>query len=53
MGNICLAAHSGKKHEWQHILGKNMIGSIFWGKPRLSAHSGKKKHDWQHILEKT
>jgi hypothetical protein len=33
---------SGKKHDWQHILGKNMIGSIFWGKPRLSAHSGKK-----------
>jgi hypothetical protein len=42
MGNICLAAHSGKKHEWQHILGEkhnfqqilweNMIGSTFWEK---------------------
>jgi hypothetical protein len=44
---------SGKKHDWQHILEKNMIGSIFCGKPRLSAHSGGKKHDWQHILGKT
>jgi hypothetical protein len=25
-----LAAHSGKKHDWQHIQGKNMIGSTFW-----------------------
>jgi hypothetical protein len=37
-----LAAHFEKKHDWQHILGKNMIGSIFWGKPRLAAHSGEK-----------
>jgi hypothetical protein len=20
----------GKKHDWQHILGKNMSGSTFW-----------------------
>jgi hypothetical protein len=26
-----LAAHSWKKHDWQHILGKNIIGSTFWG----------------------
>jgi hypothetical protein len=31
---------SGKKHDWQHILGKTKIVSTFWGK----------KHDWQHIL---
>jgi hypothetical protein len=34
MGNKTLlaAAHSGKKSYWQHILGKTMIGSTFWGK---------------------
>jgi hypothetical protein len=36
-----LAAHSGKNHVWQHILGKNLIYSTFW-----------EKHDWQHILGK-
>jgi hypothetical protein len=35
-----LAAPSGKKHDWQRILGKNMIDNTFLGK----------KHDWQHIL---
>jgi hypothetical protein len=40
-GKTWLAAHSGKKHDWQHILGKtrlaahsgkiNMVGNIFWG----------------------
>jgi hypothetical protein len=34
--NLC-----GKKHDWQHTLGKNMTDST----------SGK-KHDWQHILRK-
>jgi hypothetical protein len=29
-GTTWLAAHSGKKHDWQHIQGKNMIGSTFW-----------------------
>jgi hypothetical protein len=47
-----LKAHSGKKHDWQHILGKNIIGSKFWGKnitdstfwekPWLATHSEKK-----------
>jgi hypothetical protein len=37
-----LAAHSGEKHDWEHILGKHMVGSTFW----------EKNHDWQHILEK-
>jgi hypothetical protein len=32
-----------KKHDWQHILEKNIIDSTFWGK----------KHDSQHILGKT
>jgi hypothetical protein len=42
---------SGKKHDWQHILGrniigsnlcgKNMIGSTFWEKTSLAAHSAK------------
>jgi hypothetical protein len=27
-----IAAHSGKKHDWQHILGKNIIDSTFWEK---------------------
>jgi hypothetical protein len=36
-----IAGHSGKNHDWQHILGKtrlaphsgkNMIGSTFWKK---------------------
>ena len=60
-----LAAHSGKnhdwqlilgKHDWQHILGKNMSGSPFWeknilGSKLLIALSGK-NHDWKHILGK-
>jgi hypothetical protein len=37
-----LAAHSGKNHNWRHILGKQVIGSTFW-----------EKHDWQHILGNT
>jgi hypothetical protein len=51
-----------EKHDWQHTLEKNMIGSKFWEKAwftahseektRLAAHSGK-KHDWQHIRGKT
>jgi hypothetical protein len=42
-----LAAHSGKKnrisstfwekHGWQHILGKNMISSTFWGKNMIES----------------
>jgi hypothetical protein len=36
-----LVAHSGEKHGWQHILGKNMISSTFWEKTRLAAHSRK------------
>jgi hypothetical protein len=32
----------GKNHGWQHILGKNMIGSTFWEKTWLTAHSGEK-----------
>jgi hypothetical protein len=36
-----LAGHSEKKHDWQHILGKNLIDSTFC-----------EKHDWQHILRK-
>jgi hypothetical protein len=36
-----LTANSWEKHDWQHILGKNMI----------AAHSGKNK-DCQHILGK-
>jgi hypothetical protein len=35
-------ANSVKKHDWQHILGTNMISNTFW-----------EKHDWQHILGKT
>jgi hypothetical protein len=45
-----LAAHSGKKynwqqilgekHDWLHILGKNIIGSTFWENPWFTAHSG-------------
>ena len=27
-----MAAHSVGKHDWQHILGKNIIDSKFWGK---------------------
>jgi hypothetical protein len=37
------------KHDWQHIVRKNIIGSKFWGKTRLIAHS-EKNHDFQHIL---
>jgi hypothetical protein len=47
-----LAAHSAKnvigstfwekKHEWQHIRGKNIIGSKLCGKTWLVAHSRKK-----------
>jgi hypothetical protein len=33
-----------EKHDWHNILGKNMIGSTFWKKPRLSAQSGVKKN---------
>jgi hypothetical protein len=49
-----LAAHSGEKHGWQHILGKNMISiAAYSGKNTwLAAHSGKNKHDWQLILLK-
>jgi hypothetical protein len=31
-----------EKHDWQYILGKNMIGSTFW-----------EKYEWPHILGKT
>jgi hypothetical protein len=37
-----VAANFGEKHDWERILGKNIIDSKFWGK----------KHDWQHILGK-
>jgi hypothetical protein len=50
-----LTAHSGKKHEWHHILGKkhdwhhilgkNMIGSTFWGKNMNGSTFWVKKHD--------
>jgi hypothetical protein len=57
-----IAAHSGKKHDWQHILRKTMIGT-FWGKKnmtsstfcektRLAAHSWK-KHDCSTFWEIT
>jgi hypothetical protein len=36
-----LAAHSAKKHDWQHILGNNMIDSTFW-----------ENYEWQYILGK-
>jgi hypothetical protein len=32
-----LTAHSGKKHDWQHILEKIMFGSTFWGKNMISS----------------
>jgi hypothetical protein len=32
-----------EKHDWQHTLGKNMIGSKFWGKNMTDSTSG--KHD--------
>jgi hypothetical protein len=50
-----LAAHSGEKHDWQHILRKNMIGIAAHSEEKntwLAAHSGKNKHDWQLILLK-
>jgi hypothetical protein len=37
-GKKGLAAHSGKKYGWQHILGKiNMIGSSFCEKKNMIA----------------
>jgi hypothetical protein len=57
-----LAAHSGKKQDWQHIFEKiynwqqilweNMIGRKFWGK-NMTDNTSWKKHDWEHILGKT
>jgi hypothetical protein len=56
-----LAAHSGNKHDYQHIPGKNMIGTTFWVKTCLAAHSSKtrdwldilrRKYDWQRNLGK-
>jgi hypothetical protein len=42
----------GKKHGWQHILGKiNMISSTFWEKNLIDSTFWE-KHDWQHILGK-
>jgi hypothetical protein len=41
-----------EKHDSQHILGKNMIGSTFWEKKHNWQHMLGKKHDWQHILGK-
>jgi hypothetical protein len=39
------------KHDWQHILEKNIIGIKFNGKNILgSTYWG--KHNWQHILGK-
>jgi hypothetical protein len=36
-----------KKHDWQHILRKNIIESKLWGRGEilLIAHSGKAKPD--------
>jgi hypothetical protein len=36
-----LVTQSGKKYDWQQILGKNMIESTFW-----------ENYEWQHILGK-
>jgi hypothetical protein len=47
-----LVAHSGKKHNWQHILGKNLTDSISGKKTYLAGNSGE-KYDWQHIVGKT
>jgi hypothetical protein len=51
-----------KKHDWQHFLGKNIIGSKFWGENMsggtfcetiiIGSNLCGKKHDWQHILGK-
>jgi hypothetical protein len=38
---MCCQSCFPKIHDWQHILGKKMIGSIFWKKTWLAAHSGK------------
>ena len=40
-----------EKHDWQHILLKNMIGSTFWLKQIIDSTFWE-KHDWQQILEK-
>jgi len=40
-----------EKHDWQHILEKNIVGSTFWGKNMISSTFWE-KHDWQDILGK-
>jgi hypothetical protein len=34
---------SGKEHDWQHLLAKNMIGSTFWEKNMVGSTFPRKK----------
>jgi hypothetical protein len=46
-----VAANFGEKHDWEHILGKNITDNKFWGK-NMTDGTFWEKHDWEHILGK-
>jgi hypothetical protein len=47
-----LAAHSGEKHDWHNILGKNMIGITFWEKNMIGKTFLEKNMIGSTFLEK-